>query len=76
MIKADVVIRLVTALLWLLVGVYCLYRPKRMRSYVKGLPDSPGNLQIKARARYLSVLGVVTIAIGMYHLLRLSLPER
>jgi uncharacterized membrane protein HdeD (DUF308 family) len=60
--------RLVFAILWLVVGVYCLYRPKSTRAYLKRLPDSPGNRSLKRQRAYLFLVGIAALAIGMWHL--------
>jgi hypothetical protein len=58
--------KLIFALLWLVVGVYCLYRPKAASAYLKGLPDSPGNRQLKRPQFYLSVFGIAALAIAVW----------
>jgi hypothetical protein len=58
--------RLLFALLWLVVGIYCLYRPKGARAYLKGLPDSPNNRQLKRPQSYLFVVGIAALAIAAW----------
>ena len=64
------IMRLLFAVLWLVVGAYCLYTPKSVRSYLGGLSDSPGSRQIKQRRYYLRIAGTVAIGIGLWHLFR------
>ena len=58
------------ALLWLVVGAYCLYRTKNIRSYLSGLPDSPSNRRLKIQGTIVPLLGVAAVAIGLWLLFR------
>ena len=62
--------RLVLAIVWLVVGAYCLYTPRSIRSYVSGLRDSPGNRQLRQRRYHLRIAGTVAVGIGLWHLFR------
>src|ERR1700674_631829 len=48
-LRAAMTMRFFFALLWLALGACCLYQPKRLREYMSGLNDSPGNRQLKLR---------------------------
>ena len=67
--------RLLFALLWLVVGVYCLYRPTSTSAYLGGLPDSPGNRSLKRSRSYLFMIGIVALAVGVWQLVMFFGPQ-
>ena len=61
---------LVVGVLWLASGAIGLASVSRNHSYVKSLPDSPGNRRVRHQHYWMALFGVFAVTVGLWNLVR------
>jgi uncharacterized protein YjeT (DUF2065 family) len=70
------VLSIVIAVVWIVAGIYAIYQPRRHREYVRKLPNTAGNRQVKRMGMNFTVMGIVMVIVGAIWLLQSFLRMR